>query len=107
LGEPDAFSAADLVFLATASWRSLSRTGGEEISQHLSIPVNLSGFCAALPGQAPGGELLMLRAIVAVLLILWLLGFVLHIAGGVIHVLAVIAVAVLIYDLVTRKRAAS
>jgi hypothetical protein len=49
----------------------------------------------------------MLRAIVAVLLILWLLGFVLHIAGGVIHVLAVIAVAVLIYDLVTRKRAAS
>jgi Family of unknown function (DUF5670) len=47
----------------------------------------------------------MLRAIVAVLLILWLLGFILHITGGVIHVLAVIAVVVLIYDLVTRKRA--
>jgi len=46
----------------------------------------------------------MLRAIVAVLLILWLLGFVLHIAGGVVHVLAVVAAAVLIYDLVTRKR---
>jgi hypothetical protein len=46
----------------------------------------------------------MLRAIGAVLLILWLLGFVLHIAGGVVHVLAVVAVAVLIYDLVTRKR---
>jgi succinate dehydrogenase/fumarate reductase cytochrome b subunit len=47
---------------------------------------------------------LMLRAIVAVLLILWLLGFVLHLAGGIIHILAVIAVAVLIYDLVVRKK---
>ena len=46
----------------------------------------------------------MLRAIIAVLLILWLLGFVLHIGGGVIHILAVIGVAVLIYDLVTGKR---
>jgi small-conductance mechanosensitive channel len=46
----------------------------------------------------------MLRAIVAVLLILWLLGFVLHLAGGIIHILAVIAVAVLIYDLIARKK---
>jgi len=46
----------------------------------------------------------MLRAIVAVLLILWLLGFVLHLAGGIIHILAVIAVAVLIYDLLARKK---
>ena len=49
----------------------------------------------------------MLRAVVAVLLILWLLGFVLHIGGGVIHVLGVIAAAVLVYDLVTGKRVAS
>ena len=49
----------------------------------------------------------MLRAIVAVLLILWLLGFILHIGGAVIHVLAVIGVAVLIYDLVTGKRPGS
>src|SRR5262245_35898423 len=46
----------------------------------------------------------MLRAIVAVLLILWLLGFVLHIAGGIIHLLAVIAAVVLIYDLIARKK---
>jgi uncharacterized protein DUF5670 len=49
----------------------------------------------------------MLRAMVAVLLILWLLGFVLHIAGGVIHLLAVIAIVVLIYDLVARKKPVS
>jgi hypothetical protein len=47
---------------------------------------------------------LMLRAIVAILLILWLLGFVLHIGGGIIHLLAVI---VLIYDLVIRKKPVS
>ena len=46
----------------------------------------------------------MLRAIVAVLLILWLLGFVLHIAGGIIHLLVVIAAVVLIYDIVARKK---
>jgi len=46
----------------------------------------------------------MLRAIVAVLLILWLLGFVLHIAGGIIHLLAVIALVVLVYDVIARKR---
>jgi len=46
----------------------------------------------------------MLRAVVAVLLILWLLGFVLHLAGSMIHVLVVVAIAVLLYDLVTRKR---
>jgi hypothetical protein len=49
----------------------------------------------------------MLRAIVAVLLILWLLGFVLHLAGGIIHILAVIAVVVLIYDLIARKKPAA
>ena len=36
-----------------------------------------------------------------------ILGFVLHIGGGVIHVLGVIAAAVLVYDLVTGKRVAS
>jgi hypothetical protein len=46
----------------------------------------------------------MLRAIVAVFLILWLLGFVLHIGGNVIHLLAVVGVVVLIYDFVVRGR---
>ena len=51
------------------------------------------------------GDSAMLRALVAVLLILWLLGFVLHLAGSIIHALAVVALIVLVYDLVTRKRA--
>jgi len=49
----------------------------------------------------------MVRAIVAVFLILWLLGAILHIGGAAIHVLVIAAVALLIYDLVTRRNAKS
>ena len=43
-------------------------------------------------------------ALVAVLLVLWLLGFTLHIAGSLIHLLLVIAFVVLIVDLLTGRR---
>jgi hypothetical protein len=46
----------------------------------------------------------MLWTIIVVLLILWLLGFTLHIGGGLIHILIVIAVIVLIYNLITGRR---
>lgn len=45
-------------------------------------------------------------AIVMVLMILWLLGFSLHVAGSLIHLLILLAVAVLIIDLVTGRRRA-
>lgn len=47
----------------------------------------------------------MLRAIVALFLIFWLLGFALHIAGSLIHILAVIALVVLVIDFIARGRA--
>jgi hypothetical protein len=47
----------------------------------------------------------MLRAIVAVLLIFWLLGFTLHVAGGLIHLLIVVALIVFIFDLLARRKA--
>jgi hypothetical protein len=48
----------------------------------------------------------MIWAIAVILFILWLLGFaVFHIAGAVIHLLLVIAVIVIIYQLVTGRRA--
>ncbi|MBZ9936353.1 lmo0937 family membrane protein [Mesorhizobium sp. BR1-1-16] len=47
----------------------------------------------------------MLWALVVILFILWILGFaVFHIAGGLIHILLVIAVIVLIYQFVTGRR---
>jgi hypothetical protein len=46
----------------------------------------------------------MLWTIFVILLILWLLGFSFHIAGGLIHVLLVIAVVVLIINLISGRR---
>jgi len=43
----------------------------------------------------------MLWTIFVILLILWLLGFSFHVAGGLIHLLLVIAVVVLIVNLVS------
>jgi len=47
----------------------------------------------------------MLWTIFVILLILWLLGFTLHVGGGLIHIILVIAVIVLIYNLITGRRA--
>jgi hypothetical protein len=46
----------------------------------------------------------MLWTIVAVLLILWLLGFSMHVAGGLIHILLVVALVVFVINLVSRRR---
>jgi len=48
----------------------------------------------------------MLWTIFVVLLVLWLLGFSLHIAGGLIHLLLVVAVVVLVINLVSGRRIA-
>jgi hypothetical protein len=46
----------------------------------------------------------MLWTILVILLVLWLLGFSLHLAGGLIHILLVVALVVLIYNLMTGRR---
>jgi len=46
----------------------------------------------------------MLWTVFVIILVLWLLGFSFHIAGGLIHILLVIAVIVLIINLVTGRR---
>ncbi len=47
----------------------------------------------------------MLWTIFVILLVLWLLGFSLHIAGGLIHLLLVLAVILLVYNLIVGRRA--
>ena len=44
--------------------------------------------------------------IVALLLIMWLLGFSLHIAGSLIHLVLVVALVVLVVDLISGRSAA-
>ncbi len=46
----------------------------------------------------------MLWTIVVILLILWLLGFSLHVAGGLIHILLVVALIVGLVQLFTGRR---
>jgi hypothetical protein len=47
----------------------------------------------------------MLWTIIVILVVLWLLGFTLHIAGSLIHLLLVVAVVVLIINLISGRRA--
>ena len=46
----------------------------------------------------------MLWTIVGILLVLWLLGFTLHIAGGLIHILLVVALVVGLFQLFTGRK---
>ena len=46
----------------------------------------------------------LLRMIVGVMIVLWLLGFVLNIGGGLIHTLLVIAVIIFVFDFVGGRR---
>ena len=48
----------------------------------------------------------MLWTVFVILLVLWLLGFSFHVAGGMIHILLLIAVAVLVINLISGRRTA-
>ncbi len=59
------------------------------------------GTKLALVGRSGGP---MLWTVVVILLVLWLLGFTLHVAGGLIHLLLVIALVVIVLRLLTGRR---
>ena len=46
----------------------------------------------------------VLWAIVVILFVFWLLGLIFHIAGGLIHILLVLAILVLLYNLFMGRR---
>ena len=46
----------------------------------------------------------MLWTIVVILLLLWLLGFSFHVAGGLVHVLLVVALVVMVFKLLSGRR---
>jgi hypothetical protein len=60
----------------------------------------------SIPGwpQLEGED--MLWTIFVILVVLWLLGFSLHIAGSLIHLLLVVALIVLVINLVSGRRSA-
>ena len=46
----------------------------------------------------------MLWTIVVVLFVLWLLGFTMHVAGGLIHILLVVALVVVVLNLLSGRK---
>jgi hypothetical protein len=46
----------------------------------------------------------MLWGIFVIILVLWLLGFSFHIAGGLIHILLVVALIILVINLISGRR---
>jgi hypothetical protein len=46
----------------------------------------------------------MLWTIFVVILVLWLLGFSFHVAGGLIHILLVVALVVLVINIISGRR---
>jgi len=46
----------------------------------------------------------MLWTLLVVLMILWLLGFSLHVGGGLIHILLVVALVIFVINLVSGRR---
>ena len=48
----------------------------------------------------------MLYTIISVLFVLWLIGFLMHFGGGLIHLLLVAAVVVFLFNLITGRRTA-
>ncbi len=47
----------------------------------------------------------MLWTILVIILVLWLIGFLAHLGGGLIHLLLVIALVVLVIQFITGRRA--
>ncbi len=70
----------------------------DNASNYSGGPVVKEGEMAGLVG--------ILWTIAVILIILWVLGLVFNIAGGLIHILLVIAIIVIAYNLITSRRAA-
>jgi len=47
----------------------------------------------------------LLWTVISILIVLWLVGFLMHVGGSLIHVLLVIALVLFIYNLVTGRQA--
>lgn len=76
--------------------REVTRSG-DNLDEFPRMPISRNALVSK--------EINMLWTIFVVLLILWLLGFSLHIAGGLIHLLLVVALVVLVINLVSGRRA--
>jgi hypothetical protein len=66
-----------------------------------------NGHAAKLLRRERKGDSIMLWTAVLILFVLWLLGFSLHVGGGLIHALLVIALVVFVYNLIGGRRSSA
>jgi len=64
-----------------------------------------SRACFVFLREFQEGDSIMLWTILVILLVLWLIGLLSHVGGGLIHLLLVVAVIILVINLVTGRRA--
>jgi hypothetical protein len=64
------------------------------------LPASQSGAPAAQKGMH------MVWTVFVIIVVLWLLGFSFHIGGGLIHLLLVVALIVLVFNLLSGRRSA-
>ncbi len=83
-------------------YRKIASTCPISMSMLDSRPATRSQYYSSL-AYCEGKTGLMLRAMVAVLLILWLLGFSFHVLGGLIHSFIIVAIIVFVIDLAKRR----
>ena len=81
-----------------------SSRAGSSLEAREVVGFGLSGRIARLK-TTKAEETVMLWTIFVILLVLWLLGFSLHVAGGLIHLLLVVALIVLVINLLSGRRA--
>jgi hypothetical protein len=71
----------------------------------VGLPRSASSFARSLSTEIGSWEETdMLWALIVLLVLLWLLGFSLNVAGGLIHLLLVIALIVLLFQLLSGRR---
>jgi hypothetical protein len=75
----------------------------ERISSESRMHRSLVDLPRGARGEIDGGDI-MLWTIVGILVILWLLGFVGHVGGGLIHLLLVVAAIVFVASLISGRR---
>jgi fatty acid desaturase len=76
-----------------------------QVATHSKVSATyLSVRKQCVPERLNRRKVLMLWTIFVILVVLWLLGFSLHIAGGLIHLLLVVALVVLLIQLFTGRR---
>ena len=74
-------------------------------SRRMRAGISVARFRVLSVGIASKEISIMLWTILVILLVLWLIGLLSHVGGGLIHLLLVVAVVILIINLVTGRRA--